>query len=160
MLLSIPIISYLFECFGIPKNAGRYSIMETDYRLKKELAVEMEDGEVIQRPLWGVVGQVGNSQVKILVTDLTIAKDREFILIFQLDDLTVYALRMEDNAKAYMLHDDKWIELSNLLLAKLLVGVEQLNELLVNWQTFTNYQDHYKYLVSFLNYMENTNGSA
>lgn len=153
------VIKHIFTSFGVPGQPGTFSVLSDKFVINKELSIELEDGDRISKPIWGVAGKVAASTVKILITDLSVdASINEFAMVMQLDDLSVYALKMDSediqNNKAYCFHGENWIELSNLLLAKLLVGVEQLNELFVDYQPFANYQDLYKHLVGFLNYEE------
>lgn len=156
------IVKRIFEYFGIPNRYVGFTMQEQPYMLKKEISIELEDGEVLQKNIWGIEGKISNSIIRALLADITVSSDfKEYILVFQLDNLTVYALKLEEGKEAvnrafFAINGENksWVELSNLLLAKLLVGVEQLNELFINYQPITNYQELYQYLINFLNYEE------
>jgi len=151
------IIKHIFNYFGIGQKNSTLSIDNPDFKLKKQVSIELENGEVINKNLWGVCGNVGNSKIKALFSDVTIDETYpEFLLILQLDNLSVFALKLEQEiGKAFFVHEnDTWVELSNLMLAKLLFGIEQLNELIINYQVIDDYQNLYKYMISFLNYEE------
>jgi hypothetical protein len=153
------ITKHIFNSFGVPGQPGTFSLIDDKFVIKKELSIELEDGETISKKIWGTSGRVAASTIKILVTDLEVDEtEPEYVMIVQLDELSVYALKCDlgdaQSNKAFCLHGENWLELSNLLLAKLLVGVEQLNELFVDYQALPNYQELYKHLISFLNYEE------
>jgi hypothetical protein len=154
-MISNIIVKHIFNYWGIPEQRGMCAILSPEYKLKQKLSTELEDGEVLQHNIWGITGKIGESIIKAIVVDLSVSsKEREYALVFQFDELSIYALHLEnDQAKAYCLHNDEnWLELSNLLLAKLLVGIEQLNELFVAFKSFDEYQKLYSYLVGFINY--------
>jgi hypothetical protein len=153
------ITKHIFNSFGVPGQPGTFCLIDDKFIINKELSIELEDGETISKRIWGTSGRVAASTIKILVTDLEVdGIAPEYVMIIQLDELSVYALRLDaeqlESNKAFCFAGETWLELSNLLLAKLLVGVEQLNELFVDYQALPNYQDLYKHLISFLNYEE------
>jgi len=154
-MISTAIVRHIFNYWGIPEQRGMCAILSPEYKLKQQLSIELEDGEVIQHNIWGVAGKIGESTIKGIVVDLSASsKEREYALVFQFDELSAYAIHLEnDLTKAFYLHNDEtWLELSNLLLAKLLVGIEQLNELFVAFKPLDEYQKLYSYLVGFINY--------
>lgn len=158
-MISRHIIKHIFSCFGVPPKTGTFSVFSDQFEINKELSIELEDGEHVNKTVWATAGKIAASTIKIVATDLALEEgEHEYVIISQLDDLSVYAITMNsgstENNKAFCLHGENWIELSNLLLAKFLVGVEQLNELFVDYQPMPNYQELYKHLISFLNYEE------
>jgi len=163
-MISNAIVKHIFNHFGIwaPGHNPTFTILSNKFKIDKNLSIELEDGEHLQKNIWGITGKISTSIIKVLVADITTDADiKEYVLLLQLDELSIYALKIEllDEAvnKAYLNHNDEaWVELSNLLLAKLLVGIEQINELFVNYQPLTNYQELYQYLISFMNYEEAT----
>jgi len=161
-MISNAIIRHIFNYFGIwvAGHVPLFTILSDKYQIDKKLSIELEDGEQLQNSIWGATGKVGTSTIRVLVADITTdANITEYILLLQLDALSVYILKLEmiDEGinRAYFNHNDEiWIELSNLLLAKLLVGIEQMNELFIDYQPITNYQELYQHLISFMNYEE------
>lgn len=151
------VIKHIFEYFTSSNNL---SLFDKIYLINKEFSIELDDGEIINKTLAGTIGKIPGSTIQILLADTTIEDtEKEYIIIFQLDHLSVYALKYCEsqpvNTKVYFLHNDTtWVELSNLLLARLLVGVEQLKELFVDYQPITNYQELYQSLIGFMNYEE------
>jgi len=149
------IIKYIYNYFGVPKINGSFSILSNKYLLNQKIQIELEDGEKIQKQLWGLSGKVSNSIIRALLADISSSDDEaltESVLLLQLDSFSIYALVLnkDDNNKAYVLHDDTWIEISMLLLAKLLVGIEQLNEILIDYVPLNNYQDLHKKMIDFV----------
>ncbi len=172
-MISNAIIKRIFDYFGVraatnlPRYTPIFTILSDNLLLDKKLSIELEDGEHLHKNIWAGVGKISNSVVKVLVADITTDLNiGEYVLLLQMDELSIYALKIElvENAanKAYINYSstdgigESWVELSNLLLAKLLVGIEQLDELMVNYQPLTNYQELYKHLISFTNYEETT----
>lgn len=159
-MISSAIVKHIFKYFGVGNPTGLFSLQSEKFLIDKEVSIELEDGEVLQKHLWGVSGKIGTSTIQAILADITIDPDeKEFILVFQLDDLSIYALKLYNLEKklnqAYFAHNaETWVELSNLLIAKLLVGIEQLNELFIDYQPIGNYQDLYQHLISFMNYEE------
>lgn len=156
-MISNHIIQHIFKSWGIPTTSGTFTLLSNEFKLKKEISIELDNSEIIRRPIWGAQGQIGTSQIKLILSDLGV-DSQEYVLICQLDNLSVYAFKLyadNDGNLAFVAHEnDAWIELSNLLLARLLVGIEQINEIFVQYIPLGNYQDLYKYLISFVNYAE------
>lgn len=159
-MLSNVIVKHIFKYFGIGNPVSIFSIQTDKFLINKEFSIELEDGEVLQKNIWGLTGKIGTSVIQAILADITVDQDqKEYVLIFQLDNLSVYALKLydfEDKPNtAYFSHNEAtWVELSTLLLAKLLVGIEQLNELFIDYQPIANYQELYQHLISFMNYEE------
>jgi hypothetical protein len=155
------IVKHIFGYFGVPVNPGAFSLFTDKFLLQKELSIELEDGERLNKSVWASAGKIAGSTIKVMITNVsTSAESDEYVMILQLDELSVYAMKFDsselENNKSFVSYDDNWIELSNLLLARLLVGVEQINELFVDYQPTSNYQELYHHLISFLNYEEAT----
>jgi hypothetical protein len=158
-MITHAIVNRVFQYFGVPEANRDFSILAQPNLLKKEITMELDDGEKIQKSIWGLEGKVSGSTIRAIVVDTTIDIDsKEYIMVFRLDDLSTYALKYEQSADgvkglAYCAHTAAaWVELSNVLTAKMLVGIEQLNDLIVDYKPLTNYQELYGNLISFLNY--------
>lgn len=155
------VIKHIFATFGTKTlNGDAFPLIRGEFKLDKKFSIEMEDGEILNRNVWGVSGKVGNSTIEALLADVSVeTDDPEYVLIFRMDDLSIYALKLSlisDTTGGFVACDnDQWAELSTLMLARLLVGFEQLNELLIDYKILVQYQELYKYLISFLNYEEN-----
>lgn len=159
------IIEYILNCFGISNSELQksFSIFDPKFKLKKQISIELDNNESISKELWASSAKINNSILKILASDISVnSEEREYVVIFQLDELSCYALTMEiaENkiCKGYYFYENNtWIPLSKLALAKLLVGIEQLQEVLINFETFDKYQELYQFFINFLNHAEQSN---
>lgn len=130
-------------------------VLQDKLKLNKQVSIELEDGTVLQRDVFGIKGKIDNFYIKILCTDLKVEDEKENVIILQLDNLTIYALKVTDEKnRAFCCYEnEKWVELSDLLLTKLLVGIEHLNEMFIKYEPLTeDYEVLYQQLVGFLNY--------
>lgn len=154
-MISKAIVKHIFQYLSSP-NYG--SFFNQKYLISKEISIELDDNEILNKKVWGMTGIVNNSIMKMLLTNVSIDADcAEYIGIFQLDDLSIFAIKYcepdDSNNKAFFLHNgEAWVETSNLVLAKLLVGIEQIKELLIDYKPIDDYKELYQYLISFLNY--------
>lgn len=164
LTLKKEIISHIFKTVGLfnDKNIMKISMIgqlnSEDFLIDKKIAFETEDKKQIQNKIWATTVKIENSDVKILIAD--ISEDiQEFTLILQMDSFVPCAMRLsmdeDDNGSMYInVENDKWIEATTTLQARMLVGVESLSELYLQWKKLDKYSDMYKSLVGFLNFYE------
>lgn len=157
MKLQDLIIKRIASYFGISNSPEelKEKLTSSKFKLDKQISIEFDDNLKENKNIFGAKGKVGNSLIKVIIAPLS---NLENIIIFQFDDLSFYSLSLdeeENNNKSYIYCQDNWIELTPLLLAKLLVGIEQLDELFVEYVALENYQTLYEHLLHFLNFDEN-----
>lgn len=155
------IIEHIFQYFGIGEtnNQFLFTILDNKYLIDKKLSIELEDNKCLQQNVWALTGKINTSTIKVLAADISVDEEQiEYVLLLQLDELSIYALKLQKSPNisgtAYVNSNKHWAELTNLLLAKLLVGIEQLNELFIDYKSMTNYQELYQYLIDYLQYDE------
>jgi hypothetical protein len=155
------IISHIFHTVGIfttGNNAELIShILDKQFLLDKKLAFEIDD-EKYEKSIHAMYAKMETSEIKILAADTT-NEIREFTLIIQMDKSYPCALRLSEDVDdsgsiSFCIENNKWIEAGTILQAKILMGVESLSGLFLNWKKINDYGDIYKSLVGFLNYFE------
>ena len=155
-MINAAITKRIFDYLGVPNPEYGFSIIQPKFCLEKTLAVELEDKEIVQCKLYGSEGKIANSVIRLLVADLSF--EGEYIAVLQMDNLSVYGLKLildEDSEhRSFVLFEENWVELSRLLVAKFLVGIESLAESLIDYQALNEYTVLYKCLVSFINFSE------
>lgn len=159
--LTNQIILHIDKLFGINAVVDT-NILEPltsrRFLLSKQLRIELDDGSSVTKNLWAAMGQVSNSTLKTLIADITIDNDqREYLLLFQLDDLSIYVVKMSDSEHSCLkvFSQNIWVDLSMLLQAKFLMGMEFISENLVTWNTLKDYDVLYKHMISFLKLDDN-----
>lgn len=161
------IISHIFHSLGIfddPKN--RFNIIEKlnsdKFLIDKKIAFETEDKKQIKNNLWAARTKIDNSEIKVMIAD--ISEDiPECALIIQMDSFMPQAIRLSLDEDDYgdmfvCIQDNKWVNTSTIMQAKMLIGFESLIEMFAQWEKIDKYMDLYKILVGFLNFSENIDG--
>lgn len=162
-ILKKEIISHIFKCVGIFNNENLQTNMfekinKDKFLLDKKIAFEEENGKQKLNNLWAATAKIENSNIKIIIADIT-EDISEFSLILQMDTFFPCAMRLsqdkEDFGAMYVnIQDNKWINATTAIQAKMLVGFESLFEIFLQWQKPNDYMDMYKIIIDFLNYLE------
>lgn len=158
------IISHIFNTVGLFSDPDKMAISMIEplntnkFLLNKKIAFSEENGKRIENSLWAGTAKVENSVIKIIIADIT-EDIPEFTLIVQMDNFFPCAIRLskepEDLGSMYInIADNKWIDCSTTLQAKMLVGFESLTEIFLQWEKLDNYTDMYKSMIGFLNFYE------
>lgn len=145
------IIQKIVKYFGVLNVSSE--ARSKKFLLNKKVSIEFEDDIKEDRELYGAIGKIAKNTIRVLATQISAT---EYVCILQFDNLSIYAISVdtekpdEDNVRVFI--NGNWVILSDLLLAKLLVGVEQLNEMFVEFLPITNFEELYEHLILFLNY--------
>lgn len=162
-ILKKEIITHIFKALGaykqIPPVAhGMFEdFVDTQFLIEKKVAFEV-DNKKYQNNVWATKAQIENSSMKIMIAD-THEDIPEYTVIVQMDTFPPCAIRLSEDKDDYgsvffNVEDNKWIAASTLLQAKILVGIEELSEMLLKWENLEQYGDMYKVLIGFLNFYE------
>lgn len=155
------IINHTFKTFGLfndIQNINMFEKLNTEKFLIDKKIVFSTENQEFKRKIWAATSKIENSNINIVIAD--IAEDiAEFTIIIQLDNFFPYALRLsldpEDSGSIHILVDNKtWVEASTMLQAKMLVGIESLSEIFLQWTRLDKYNDMYQILLNFLNFNE------
>jgi hypothetical protein len=163
-VLKREIILHIFKTVGVMADPElmRISMMDQlnseKFLLDKKIAFETEEKKVKENNLWAATAKIENSSIKIIIADIT-EDIFEFTLILQMDTFLPCAIRLsedpEDFGSMYVnIQENKWIEATTSLQAKMLVGFESLTEIYLQWQKLDDYMDVYKSMIGFLNFWE------
>lgn len=156
------IITHIFKSLGIFHSKTNNSLFDnlTDdkFLIDKKMTFQDEDNKKYQNNIWAATSTLEGSLVKIMIADIT-ENTREFALIVQMDNFMPSALRLsvdEDDFGTMMFNpnDNKWIDSNTLFQSKILVGIESLSEIYLQWNRLDTYSDMYKFLIGFLNFYE------
>jgi len=123
-------------------NIGVISPMKVSVQNKKFLlnqTIDLEDDKILK--LWGAEVDLGGSKLRMLLTELTDSDpDKEFVLIVKLENCPSYGcyISLNENeprdGKIYFsVEEDNWAETNTFLQATFLGGMEQLKDVLSNW---------------------------
>jgi len=157
------IILNIFNVMGVFRDKTNFSastlnepLIEEKFLLSKKLGFETEDGKR-ENPIFAAMTKIENNVIKIMIADI-IDEIPEYAIIMQMDNFPSIAMRLslddEDFGTIAFLVDDHWIEIGTNAQARILMGVENLSEIFCMWEKMTSYDDMYKVLVSFVNYVE------
>lgn len=147
------IIQYLFETWTLPEQGG--FLFHPSFLLKKTIDLDFEGDIRVSNPVWSASGKMmDGSIIKILVGKVSEPGAAEFVLLFQMGDLSTYLLgilpdNIEENRGVFW-YGDRWVEMGMSILSKFLVGVVQLKDLHIQYEMAVN-SDLYQYLVEYLN---------
>ena len=161
LMLKKQIISHIFKSLGIigsTSNSLIDNLTSEKFLIDKKMTFENEENKKYENDIWAITTNVENSIVKIIIADIT-EDTKEFALILQMDNFMPSALRLsvdEDDigTMMFLLEDNRWINSTTHLQAKILVGIESLSEIYCQWDRLDNYSDMYKFLIGFLNFYE------
>jgi|ERR1700722_4238510 len=134
------------------------NLIDNNYLTNKKIGFENEDNKKYENPIWAATTKLEPAKVKVLIAD-THEDIEEYTIIFQMDILPAYALRLsaDDNDFGTLfvnVKDDKWIQASIAVQAKFLFGIEGLSEIPLTWERLDDFKDMYKLLIQFLNFYE------
>jgi hypothetical protein len=163
-ILKREIISHIYKVIGIyaDENILKTSMLEPivgdKFLLNKKIAFETEDKKQKQNNLWAATSRIESSYIKIMAADIT-EDISEFTIILQMDNFIPCAIRFsldnEDTGSMFInVENNNWVEASTLMQAKMLVGIESLSEIYLQWERLDDYSSMYKLLVGFLNFYE------
>jgi hypothetical protein len=158
------IVLHIFRTLGIFADPilNKLSMLEKlnddKFLIDKKIAFETEDKKQIKNNLWAAKTKIEDSEIKIIIADIT-EDISEFALILQMDNFMPCAMRLsledDDYGSMYInVQDNKWIDTSSLIQAKILVGIESLSGIFSQWEKIDKYLDMYKLLIGFLNFYE------
>lgn len=158
------IILNIFNVFGLFRNKTNFSastliepLIEEKFLLNKKLGFEIEDGTKRENSIFAAMTKIENNVIKVMIADI-IDDIPEYAVIMQMDTFPSIAMRLslddEDFGTIAFLVDDHWIEIGTSAQARILMGVENLSEIFCVWEKMTSYDDMYKVLVNFVNYVE------
>lgn len=164
LVLRKEIILHIFRTFGVFADPAisQLSMVEklniNKFLIDKKIAFETEDKKQIKNDLWAAKTKIEESEIKIIIADIT-EDIPEFALILQMDNFMPCAMRLSleegDFGSMYInIEDNKWIDASTVIQAKMLVGAESLLGLYIQWEKLDKYMDIYKTLIGFLNFYE------
>ena len=146
------------------------SVIDKQFLLSEKLTFETEDGETLQKNVYGCQIQVGDKDLKLLLADCGQSKVfPEYCLFTQLKDAPAFGIflvydvlgseQFDSEAMIAVNVDAKhWIPCSTYLQATYLAGMEQLRDLGFGWTKCTNYQPQYAQLLSFIKFHNNYYG--
>lgn len=158
------IVLHMFKTAGVyaDEELMRISMMEKldseKFLLDKKIAFESEEGKVKENSLWAATAKIETSEIRIIIADIT-EDITEFALIVQMDTFQPCAIRLsadpdDTGSMLVNINDNRWIEASTQVQAKMLLGFESLSEIYLQWEKLDKYMDVYKSMVGFLNHYE------
>jgi hypothetical protein len=139
------------------------SVMDKQFLLPEKLAFETEEGQVLQRNLYGCQISVTDAkEFKLLLADCTQEKEApEYALVVQLKDAPVFGVYLVSTRSTEIpsepligVNADKkyWIPCTTYLEATFLAGMEQLKDLGFGWSKCKSYQDLHHSLLEFIKF--------
>lgn len=153
------IVQRIGQIIGVNAQAANISVWNSKFLLDHTISTELDDGEIVTHKIWTSVGQISNDlTIKTMLADISIDRPRsEYVLLCQLDDLSIYAMSLDINEpthnKIYVMHNEAgWVQLSNLMAAKLLTGMEQIAEIHVQYTKPKEFQLLLEKLTSYVNF--------
>lgn len=147
------IIQFLFDSWTRPEQGG--FLFHPSFLLKKTIDLDFEGDARVSNPVWSASGKMTDgSLIKILIGKVSEPGAEEFILLFQMGDLSTYLLEIlpdniEENRGVFW-YGDRWVEMGMSILSKFLVGIVQLKDLHIQYEAAAN-ADLYQSLVEYLN---------
>jgi hypothetical protein len=155
------IVKHIFETIGVFKVSGytNFSMIEPlisdKFLISKKIAIDI-DGEKFENNIYTATARIDKSVIKIMVAD-THDDISEFTVIIQMDTFPQCAMQLslnaEDCGSMYFNTSNNWTNSNALLQGKILVGIEEISNMILDWNRFDKYEDMYKNLIGFLNYM-------
>ncbi len=154
--LTTEIVNHFMHNFGVlgQEFLTISSLTSDQFLLDRKLMIEV-DKQKVKKNIWGAVGKIDKSLIKIWIADTSVSSNEaEYMMLLQLNDFTLYAINYTaDGNEIYGLQQERWIPLTMLLKAKLLVGVEQLTEIFLTWEPMKENIDWFhQQMISFLNF--------
>ena len=144
--LKLEIVNHIFIRFGINFSANDYLKQGFIFdNMLCDLKVKVAESDVIvEKSLWTAQLQVADSLMRCMICDLSDDKLNEYALVFRLDNLPLYGIRLSDDIEdfgtfKYQVSPSKWIPASTFLQATVLAGIEQLADLPTNWTSCTDH---------------------
>lgn len=158
------IILNIFNIFGVFREKTNFSsstLMEPlvgeKFLIDKKLAFENDDGTKKENNIFTAKTKIDQNIIKIMIADI-IDDIGEYAIIMQMDNFPSIAFRLsldeDDFGTIAFLIDNKWIEVGTSAQARILMGVENLSEIFCMWEKMSEYDEMYKILINFLNYVE------
>jgi hypothetical protein len=155
------IIKHIFETIGVfaVKDYTNFSMIEPiatkKFLTNKKIAFETA-GQKYENDVYCSAANINKSVIKILVADIC-DDDKEFVAIIQMDAFPKCAIRLSfvenDFGSMYFnTSDNNWTNSNALLQGKILVGIEEIAGMILDWNRLDKFDDLYKSLVGFLNY--------
>ena len=150
------IINHIFNCFGLLLEEGTGGkATSDDFLLEQKLVFEVENDKKFENNIWSGETNIEESRVQFIIADLS--EDwAEYALLLQMDSLPPYAARIsldpEDAGAIFIGMDERWIEASSLIQAKILVAVESLMEIHISWGKNADPAGIHKTLINFLKF--------
>lgn len=159
------IIKHIFETIGVFVVSGytNFSMIEPlvnkKFIVNKKIAFET-DGQKYENDVYCSVAYINKSIVKIIAADTHDSDVQEFVIIIQMDKFPKVAMRLSMNEDDYgsmyfNISDTNWTNSNVVLQGKILVGVEEIAGIILDWNRLDKFDDLYKSLIGFLNFEEN-----
>lgn len=156
--LEFEIIRHLLLKFGADVNSNSLTglgHLRPDKVSELKFRIE-EDGVVYEKPLWSAELEVASSLIRCMLCGLGDDSQPEFALVFRMDDLPSYGVRLSDDPEdfgtiRYRVAHGQWIPASLYLQATVLAGVEQISDLPLVWKRCEDDSDLHELMIDFLN---------
>lgn len=145
--LTKEIIKRILGNLGVvpPPNFGTLGITESLYKTKEYIEIEYENKEKIKHELWAAETEIKTKKLKTILVDLSLESRYEYLVVFQLDKFPCYGLRLafvnDDLGLLLVLHGDRWQQVSTLIKAQALVGIEMLTNQGFVWKPLKEFDD-------------------
>lgn len=152
------IINYILDGLGVYSPSRKLSIFDKSFLLDKKINIEDEKPVSI----YGCQADIEGSQMRIMLTDLLEHEDDyiEFYLIIKYANSPYYAFFLlntesfteEDSFALYSVDGKMFDKNSISMSASLLLGMEQLKDIPIQWKKMSSYDDMYSCLISSIDY--------
>jgi hypothetical protein len=162
IVLKKEIIKHIFHIFGLLKTQDIRpgmiaNLIGNEFLINKKVAFEI-DGKKYENNIWAATAELDKSIIKIMIADIC-SDVPEYIALIQMNTFPPCAVRIsfdiDDFGSIYFgMENNNWVDASTLLQVKILIGIEELSGLPLEWKRFDNYMDMYKILIGFLNFYD------
>jgi hypothetical protein len=138
------------------------SLISKEYLLNKKLVFE-EEGNVFNNNIWGCQMSTGDQTFKLILADCTgSSNELEYCLLIVSTDLPTYGCYLassdlEENNSLISVSMDagkNWMPCKTYLQATFLAGMEQLKEMVLNWNKCQDYDQEIAMINRFLTHRE------
>jgi hypothetical protein len=151
------IINHIFNQFGLFQENQIYNLKDNKFLLDKKIIFEDDDKKVFESKIYASSVEIDKSNIKVIVADTSYI-EKEYSVILRMDNFYPCGMRLskdEDDFGTIMFQiNNRWMQASTLLQSKILVGIESLSEIFLQWNKLNNYNEMYNILINFLNFSE------
>lgn len=155
--LTKEIVKHIYNKLGIGSDLNKfYSILDNKFLLKDKICLIGEDDNTIENNIWASQLTYDDKKIRILVANCGI-EEIEYCIVVSLEGIPSYGCYLsfdeEDSIICYSL-SDKWSNASIYLQANFLAGMEQLKEVVGEWEVCKDVIDLKKNILSFIEYCD------